>query len=401
MSSLTRSRSLTAKYALHQSFFWMAYCGVFSFAAAFLLAKGFTTAETGIILALANLLSCLLQPMVASFADRSARLSLTQIIALFTVGSAAALAVLHLVPVPPLVYAALFLASGLLLDAMQSLLNALSVFFSDRGRTINFGVGRGLGSLAFAAASIGIGGAMKRYGAESMLLIVLALLALYLAVTLSYPAVHRDAGLSDAAKQLRRQACSLPEFFRRYKLFCISLSGILFLAAFHAMTENYFITLMESLGGDSSHVGVALAVATVIEVPIFCFFSSIHRRIGTPWLLKLAGITFVVKAVGLLLAPSITAVYVIELLQGTSYGFLIPASVLYAQENTAPQDMVKGQALVTAAYALGCSCGNFLGGQLISLSGIRLLLQCGIGLAAVGTAILFFTVRKRQPSPVR
>ena len=396
MTNRTRSRSLTARYSVQMAFYHICTCGMFSFAASFLLDRGFNAAGTGVILALASLLSCLLQPAVASFADRSTRVSLPQLIAGFTVLCALCLLALHFFPLSPLLFAALFLSAELLLDAMQSLLNALSVYFNTHGRPIDYGVGRGLGSLAFAAGSVGIGAAMRRFGAESMLLLVLASLCGYLAVTLRFPRAEQDPALSGAARALQAEACSLPEFFRRYRLFCLSLGGVLFLAGFHAMTENYFITLMQSLGGDSRHVGVALAVATVVEVPVFVFFSRIRRRMGTALLLRLAGLTFLLKSVSLLLAQSILAVYAAELLQATSYGFLIPAGVLYAEERTAPQDMVKGQALFTAAYALGCSCGNFLGGQLVTAGGIRLLLQAGIGLAAAGTAILFATVRARS-----
>ncbi len=388
------SRSLTARYALHQAFYWMAYCGLFSFAAAYLLQRGFDTAQVGVILALANLLSCLLQPLAASLADRSARLSLPQLIAGFTLLSAAALLALHLFPLPSFLFAALFLTAGLLLDATQPLLNALSVYYVARGDRLDFGVGRGLGSLAFAVSSIGMGAAMKRFGAESMVVITLALLGCCVAVTFFYPRAGAGAAaLSDTQRALRAKACSLPEFFSRYRRYCLSLAGVLFLAAFHAMTENYFITLMESLGGDSRHVGVALAIATVVEVPVFLFFTQIHRRLGTGRMLCIAALTFLAKAVFLLLSGSIWAVYAAELLQSTSYGFLIPAGVVYAQERIDTQDMVKGQALFTAAYALGCSFGNFTGGQLLGAGGIRLLLAVGVGFAAVGTAILFGTVR--------
>lgn len=397
--TIDSSRSLTPQYALHQSFFWMAYCGLFSFAAAYLLDRGFDSSQVGTILALTSLLSCLLQPLAASVADRSSALTLPQMIAGLTALSAAALIALHFAALPHLLFGAFFLLSGLLLDATQPLLNSLSVYYVSRGRRLDFGVGRGIGSLAFAAASVGLGRAMKSCGSESMILITLALLLCCAAVTLFYPsAKEKSTDISRSGRVKQADACSLPEFFRRYRRYCLSLAGVLFLAAFHAMSENYFITLMQSLGGDSSHVGIALAVATVAEVPVFLFFTRIHRRLGTGAMLHIAAATFLAKSVLLLLARSIPAVYAAEVLQATSYGFLIPAGVAYARERTGERDMVKGQALFTAAYALGCSLGNYLGGRLISLSGIRLLLAAGVALAACGTAVLFAAVRPGRAS---
>ena len=55
--------------------------------------------------------------------------------------------------------------------------------------------------------------------------------------------------------------------------------------------------------------------------------------------------------------------------------------------------MVKGQAFMTAFFSLGCSCGNFMGGQLLNF-GIDALLAFGIVSAFLGTVILGLTVNK-------
>ena len=55
--------------------------------------------------------------------------------------------------------------------------------------------------------------------------------------------------------------------------------------------------------------------------------------------------------------------------------------------------MVKGQAFSTAAYALGCSAGNFAGGQLLGF-GVGAILIAGIIMTLIGTILLFTTVTK-------
>ena len=55
--------------------------------------------------------------------------------------------------------------------------------------------------------------------------------------------------------------------------------------------------------------------------------------------------------------------------------------------------MVKGQAFIAAAYSLGCSGGNFIGGQLLNIS-VDTMLLSGVAMAALGSLILFFTVNK-------
>lgn len=61
--------------------------------------------------------------------------------------------------------------------------------------------------------------------------------------------------------------------------------------------------------------------------------------------------------------------------------------------------MIKGQAFSTAAYALGCSAGNFAGGQLLSL-GVEAILFAGIVMTLVGTIIIFTTITKKDTMKV-
>ena len=56
-----KSKNLTFKYTLQQSAYWAAAAGLISFATAFLLEKGFSPSQVGILLASGNLLSCALQ----------------------------------------------------------------------------------------------------------------------------------------------------------------------------------------------------------------------------------------------------------------------------------------------------------------------------------------------------
>lgn len=190
------------------------------------------------------------------------------------------------------------------------------------------------------------------------------------------------------------ECCSVAVFFVRYKWYCLSLLGVMLLAMFHAMTENYLIEVMGQLGGDSGSVGVALFIATVAEMPVLVWFDRVRRYIRDDLLLKLAGLSFLLKSVLLFFAPSVSSVYLIQILQATSYAFLSPTQLYYANRKVDQADMVKGQAFITASYTLGCAAGNFAGGQLLEFFNVATLLAAGIVMAAAGTLVLFFTVNR-------
>ena len=183
-------------------------------------------------------------------------------------------------------------------------------------------------------------------------------------------------------------------FFGRYKWYCVSLLGVMLLAMFHAMTENYLIEVVTPLGGDSGSVGMALFIATAIEMPVLVWFNQVRKHISDNRLLKLSGLFFTLKAVLFLLAPSVGAIYAIQLLQAVTYSFLSPTQLYYANAKVHPADLVKGQAFITASYTLGCALGNFAGGQLLQFFNVPVMLASGVVMAAAGTAILCLTVNK-------
>ena len=385
-------QDLTLRYTLQQCAYWAAAAGVVSFATAFLLEKGFAASRIGILLAAGNLLSCAAQPLLAGWADRIGGNVVKWFIAGLTVVSMGCFGSIQLLPPSTALYGLVYLLGVFAFDAMNPLLNAVSVAYNRAGFRINYGVGRGIGSFAYAVSALVIGKVMASFGADWMIWISLGLLAVNVAATLGYPGLAEGA----AALTSRRDCCSVPVFFRRYKWYCVSLLGVMGLAMFHAMTENYLIEVVAPLGGDSGTVGVALFVATAIEMVVIVNFDWLRTKISDAWLLKLAGVSFIIKSVAFLLAKNVLAIYAIQLLQATSYSFLSPTQMYYADARVAPVDMVKGQAFITASYTLGCAIGNFLGGQLLDAFDVRVLLYAGVAMAAAGTLVFFLTVDKKD-----
>ena len=385
-------KRLTVQYSLHQMTYWAAAAGIMSFATAFLMEQGFAASQIGVLLASGNLLSCALQPLLAQRADRVGGNALTRLILLLTGACALCFVLLLAVPVPQWLYGLLYLMGIFTFDAMVPLMNAISVSCNEQGHFVNYGVGRGMGSVAFSVAALAIGEVIANWGADWMLYIVLVLLVANAFIVLRYP----DFGEGRKQREEQVECCSVPVFLTRYKWYCVSLLGVMLLAMFHAMTENYLIEVVKPLGGDSGSVGVALFIATVVEMPVFLWFDRLRRHVRDNVLLKLGGLSFLLKSLLFLWAPSVPAIYMIQTLQATSYSFLSPTQLYYANNKIAWADMVKGQAFITASYTLGCAVGNFAGGQLLQFFDLRTMLLSGVAMAAAGTAILFLTVEKRD-----
>lgn len=386
--------SVAVRYTVHQVTFWASAAGVVSFATAYLLGKGFAPAVVGTLLAAGNLLSCAAQPLLANFADRVGGNVLKWMTAALTGLCILCFGFVQMLQLPGAVFGGVYLLGVFFLDAMMPLVNAISVAYSERGYRINYGLSRGIGSLGYSVAALVIGELMSRLGLDWMIWVSLGLLFGNMLVVLGYPALGDLP--REREKETAAECCSVWQFFGRYRWYCFSLVGVMLLGLFHAMTENYLIEIVIPLGGDSGSVGVALFIATFAEMIVLVFFEKLRKYIKDTLLLKLAGLSFLLKAVLLLFAPSVTAIYFIQLLQASSYAFLSPTQMYYAHSRISMADMVKGQAFITASYTLGCAAGNFAGGQILQHFSVTAMLVSGILLAALGTAVLWLTVERRD-----
>ena len=384
-------KNLTLRYSITQFTYWAASSGAAAFATTYLLDKGVPSGTVGLMLALAGLVSCLTQPILAAFADRAERFLLTKMLLLFSVLCCLCFSAQLVSGLPLMLTAILYMVGVWSSDVMVPLLNALSVACNGAGFSINYGAARGIGSAATAISSLVIGFIIAEMGTTWMLLFLLIARICCIFTLIGYPKIRKEVSV----KTEKQESCSIPQFFSRYRWYCVSLLGFAFLGMFLAMMENYMIAIMGALGGDSSHVGTALFISAMVTSPVIFFFSKVRARFKDTSLLKIAAVSFLIRAVCLYFAKDITTIYLLQLLHITSYGFMHPAQVYYANAKVGSTDMVKGQAFITAAYALGCSAGNFAGGQLLNL-GVEAILIAGIVMAGIGTLIVFATVTKKD-----
>lgn len=126
-------KNLTLRYSITQFTYWAASSGIASFATTYLLRRGVSSGAVGTLLALAGLCSCMTQPLLAAYADRSRGAALTKLILLLSLLCSGCLLV-QMVPGFPITVVAVAYALGVWCsDAAVPLLNALSVAYDNAG----------------------------------------------------------------------------------------------------------------------------------------------------------------------------------------------------------------------------------------------------------------------------
>lgn len=389
---MTQNKNLTFRYCIHQIIYWAGAAGITSFAATYLLSKGFSAAHVGWIMFGAYLGSFAVQPVVAGYADKARRNILPGLMVILSVLSIICFAAVWLTQPRFPVFAALYLLGVMFYDMQIPLLNSLNVYYSMRSWKMNYGLARGLGGAGFAVATLFLGFGAKTLGTDCIIITSIVLMAVYAAVSATYPKDESLPASTDGGNE--KDTSSLAAFVAKYKWYCVSLLGVLMIAMFHIMTENYLINILGRLGGDSSNVGIALFIATAVELPMMSIFVKIYDRLGSYKILLISGFAFTVKGILFILAKSVTAIYLIQLLQCVTYVMISMIQMYYARECTDVSDMIKGQSSITAAYTLGCAIGNLVGGNIISAFGVPAMLKTAATIAAAGFLVIIPTTKK-------
>ena len=399
---------LNIKYGCIHGTYWMYYGVAGSFASAFLLARGYSNAEIGIILAVGNILAVFLQPLIADLADRSKRLSLIGVTQL----SAVLLIVLTgLLFVMKQKSAALWVVYMLIMawmTTLQPLFNSLAFKLEETGVHINFGACRSVGSLAYAVLCAFLGTLVEAKGVGVLPLsgeIVLLMLLASLWVTKTQfdrmvgektgkqaVPVLGECGQIPVADAEEAEEINLALFVKRNKLFVVLNLAVIGVFFSNSILNNFMLQVVEGVGGTSEDMGRIFSVMAFLEIPALFFFDKIKERFSCQLILKFAAICFTLKVLLIYLAESVTMIYVAHLLQTFSFGLFLPAMVSFIGEVMAKGEAVKGQALYTVMTTASSMLASVLGGIMLDVSGPGFMLLVSTIVTGLGALVLVLIV---------
>ena len=387
-------KKLNAKYLIYQLLFFSICAGTTGFGVTYLLGNGFSASQAGMIMASSSIISCVMQPVLGDIIDRMNSFVLPKVIGGFFTCSLLCFASMQIIKPSLLVFGVLYGLGNLMLQMTNSLNNSVCAYYTNRNYFLNYGLGQGLGSLAFSLASLGFGYVIAGFGIGSMVWIVLILLFMLIITSLSYPKVEDSTEVH--SENIREERVSLLVFFKKYKIFVATLFGVLMVGMCHAMSENYFIAIFTALGGDTKDVGIAFFIGCMSAVPFFVRFEKLKEKINVLWFLRTAGMFFMIKTVLLILATEVWHVYLIQLLQACTYGFLFQPLYYLARQKVSEADLVKGQAVAISMYLLGTASGGFVGGSALDLFGLKKMLLLALCIAFAGTLIINISLSKKE-----
>lgn len=386
------NKSLDIRYACIHGFYWMLCCSMIGYASVFLLDKGFTNTTIGTVLAISNILAVFGQPAVASYMDKTSKLSLRMLISLILVVIIALSLVLCFLTGASMVMVVLTIVAFTLMLTLQPFINSLTFAFEKNGIHINFGLARGIGSVAYAVMSLILGNLVAAFSPELLpfFYVGLSLCALFFVYTFFLPG-HKDE-IVHQEKETEHDQLSMGQFIKKYKTFMLLLVATVLLFFDHSVINNFFIQVVNHINGNSADMGNAIFLAAVLELPTMALFTKFQQKIGCKNMMLISAVFFSVKHVLTYFAVNMFMIYVAQVMQMLAYAVFIPASVYYVSQLVGEHDMNKGQALVTGAMTLASVFASLAGGVLLDALGVSKVLMIGAIISVLGTICMFISV---------
>jgi len=391
------TRRLNAHYIALQAGFWAMFAAICGFQAALLLHRGFSSGQVGIVGALRCLSGIVFQPLLGGWADRHPRVPL-KIIVNLSLGLSLVVSLIFTV-YPGMSFAAtaaVFVILGGFEISSYPLMDAMAMQFITAGAPIQYSLGRGIGSLAYAVTCVALGFGVERLGVELVLLSHAVLMVLEMLLVQSFPTFPPELARRSGGGE---RPHSTLEILRRNPRFALALAAIALALTAVLPLSNFLISILQAKGGGEGQLGVALFLMAAFELPGSLFFTALQRRGHSSARLLLLSLVFMlVKELLLLCAPTVGAILLFQPVQMLGYGVFTPASVYFVGDSVPPEDQVKGQTLMmVASNGLGGVLGSLLAGRMLDLgqaagAGAAWMLAacalCGAAAVAVGVPAL-------------
>lgn len=394
---MKEKRNLTFKYIVIQIGMWAMYAPLMGYTSVFLLAKGFSNTEVGIISGLGCIISAVLQAMVSSYADRENSKSVKAILIMFAaLQIALAVVLLALGNNFVLAIGVIFGALIAIMQLMVPLTNSMAMEMMNQGKLINYGAARGTASMVYAILVNTMGAFAKGNNLSIVPIATMLSAAILLVGTVLFPFKKAPGSVEE---ELKSETDTRP-FLVKYPKVALFVIGAICAYVGHNLINVFLFQIVSLKGGNHVNMGVCLSLAAVFEIPVmFGFAYLVAKRDSSTWV-RVGGVGIMLKIILTLLVPDMISLYIVQICQLFGFATFVVATVYYANQVVEECDRVKGQAYMTMANTLGIVFASMLGGVLIDIYGTNGMMIVGSVITVVGTVLVFLSTTKNKEAAV-
>ena len=150
-------KHLQMKYNLVQMLYWVATCSLTGYIAVFLQWKGLSNTELSIVTGMGCILSVVVGPFVSGLIGQIEHLTINKLLTIIIIYQMLIFLLITFLKLPAVIIMILDISIITLSYACVPLLSMICMNHLKVGHYINFGLARGLGSIAYATTAFSIG----------------------------------------------------------------------------------------------------------------------------------------------------------------------------------------------------------------------------------------------------
>lgn len=358
-------------------------------------AHGLTGAQIGLLLSVPMLARIVNGPALAVWAD-GFRLRRTPLI-LLGIGAGLAYAAVGLLqgfwP-----WLAAWLVASALLSAMPPLADVMTLRAARAGG-FNYGLPRGVGSLAFVVGNLGMGALLSRHFPVDAVVVWTAAAALSAGALarLLLPAqpVHEDGETPRRRDRWKGVGALLTN-----RPFLLAVGSAALIQATHAFYYAFSALIWRGQHISDSLIGALWAVGVAAEIGFMWFLEPWRRRVGPEKLVIAGGLAALARWTAMAFSPPLWALFPLQALHALSFTATFMGSLALI-ERLAPREHASAAQTVSSALSGGLLIGlaTLLSGAVFDWAGPLGYLSMSL-LTAIGLAGAVMTLRRGETATV-
>lgn len=280
--------------------------------------------------------------------------------------------------------------------------NSLAFVYEKEGQKINYGLGRGIGSAAYAVGSTLLGQLWGWKGKAVLPYYVIVFALLTFALVQWMPTPSKTASESKEEKAAVSNL-SYIQFFQKYSKVIIVILSLILLYFCHMLTNTYMAKIVTNIIGEEAASvsgaveavqGRALFIQAMVELPTMFLFSEILKKVSVNKLMIAAAVVFSIKHALIWLSGNTFMLYCAMALQILGFALMTPAAVYFANQNVQPEDRNKGQAIFGAASTCGGLLASAIGGALFQVMNTSSVIMIGVIASCIGTVLMVIGIQR-------
>ncbi|MDE6953710.1 MAG: MFS transporter [Erysipelotrichales bacterium] len=383
-------KNLQMKYNLLHILYWITSLTIYGYIAIFLQYKGLTNTQIGIVSGLGAFLSIFISPFISSLLEKVKGLTIKKLTFQLYILMFIVFAILTFIDLPLIFIMILYISLLCLIVSVVPFLSMICMNYLKSGEYIDFGLARGMGSVAYAIGAVVVSQLISMINPSILSYVHLISSSLMLWILFSMP----NSEIATSEKQ--EKGSSAFGIIQKYRTFFFILLGFAFMLGASQTISTYLINIVTRLGGNTSLYGIAIFCMAASEMPVMAKTYQLMKKFNGETLILASTLFYVVRNFTICFAPNLIVLLIGMMFQGISYGLFTATIAYYVNDHLKAEDQMMGQTMIgMMSTGLGATIGNVVGGYLQDTFGINSMFTFVCIMTIIGFVVMYLTLHKK------